>query len=330
MDAIDVVRNLISEGLAPGSVREAGPLAVVGLFGGAPAKEYVLGQHAFAEGTLQIEELDGGSVPELRAINQGDLPVLLLDGEHLKGAKQDRIVNASILLPAGRETILPVSCVEQGRWHYEGGTTFTPAEDISYARLRRTSAESRSANAVFGSAHEVDQGAVWDEVAEKHREMGVSASSTGAMDDAYTLRRDDLEEIAVALAEPQPGQTGAIAVVAGTPVALDAFDRPETFSAIWPRLVRGYAMEALGAPSQKVDDATIERFLDGAVGVQLKESPAVGLGTDVTMTSRKIVGGALAWAEGVVHMAIFPRDDAAPTDFGGDIERPSHRRLRLY
>jgi hypothetical protein len=37
--------------------------------------------------------------------------VLILDGEELVGTKQNRIVNTTILVAAGCEIVIPVSCV---------------------------------------------------------------------------------------------------------------------------------------------------------------------------------------------------------------------------
>jgi hypothetical protein len=66
---------------------------------------------------VRVTELNaGGSVPELRLENNADLPVLLVDGEELVGAKQNRVLNLTILAPAKRTTVIPVSCVEAGRW----------------------------------------------------------------------------------------------------------------------------------------------------------------------------------------------------------------------
>ena len=42
--------------------------------------------------------------------------VLLYDGEELVGAKQNRILNVTVLVGAGAKLPIPVSCVEQGRW----------------------------------------------------------------------------------------------------------------------------------------------------------------------------------------------------------------------
>ena len=52
----------------------------------------------------------------LRVENNGTLPVLLLDGEILSGAKQDRVVRSSVLVGEGSQVVVPVYCVERGRW----------------------------------------------------------------------------------------------------------------------------------------------------------------------------------------------------------------------
>jgi hypothetical protein len=44
------------------------------------------------------EVSEGGSVPNLRVINKTPHHVLLFDGEELKGAKQNRILNTTILI----------------------------------------------------------------------------------------------------------------------------------------------------------------------------------------------------------------------------------------
>ena len=81
--------------------------------------KYLALKEALDKELLTVKEIDhDGSVPELKVKNKAKIPIFLLDGEKLIGAKQNRVLNTSILLKAKSETIVPVSCTEQGRWSY--------------------------------------------------------------------------------------------------------------------------------------------------------------------------------------------------------------------
>ena len=68
--------------------------------------EYLLLDEALSENLIEIvEKDDGGSVPELRVTNKTSGMILILDGEELVGAKQNRIVNTTILVD-GNATIV--------------------------------------------------------------------------------------------------------------------------------------------------------------------------------------------------------------------------------
>ena len=95
-----------------------GPLTVYPLFceGNRPV-EYLLSDEAMEAGTVTVGEASQeGSVPELSVENKSAQRVLFLEGEQLVGAKQNRILNTSVLVPALARLTLPVSCVEAGRW----------------------------------------------------------------------------------------------------------------------------------------------------------------------------------------------------------------------
>ena len=81
--------------------------------------DYLTLEQALSQKLIQITELDNeGSVPELKLNNMGIEGVLIIEGEELVGAKQNRIVNTSFLVAGKTEVVIPVSCVEQGRWSY--------------------------------------------------------------------------------------------------------------------------------------------------------------------------------------------------------------------
>ena len=80
--------------------------------------DYLLFDEALALGCVRITEVsESGSVPELKFANECEQPVLLLDREELVGAKQNRILNMTVLAPRNNTIVIPVSCVEAGRWH---------------------------------------------------------------------------------------------------------------------------------------------------------------------------------------------------------------------
>src|SRR4029079_2541415 len=66
--------------------------------------EYVVLDEALSDGVVEITEVsEQGSVPDLKFVNRGARPVLIVDGEELLGAKQNRVVNLSILVAANSE-----------------------------------------------------------------------------------------------------------------------------------------------------------------------------------------------------------------------------------
>ena len=84
---------------------------------------------------LVVRELDDAAVGSLLAANPADTPVLIVEGEHFLGGKQNRAVNVTALVPPRTELPIPVSCLERGGGNGAGPTTETSTT------LRRESAE---------------------------------------------------------------------------------------------------------------------------------------------------------------------------------------------
>ena len=175
-DPIAGVRALLTEGLAVREARVSGPLTLIPLVGGAAAPPYLTAAAALDAGTLSIGEVGGGSVPQLVLKNAGTLPVLLLDGEHLEGAMQNRVLNATVLAAPEHETVIPVSCVERGagatgdrRGSRRSGSRSAP--EMAYSELRSLKTVYAAASARAGAGRRVDQGAVWADVERKRTQV---------------------------------------------------------------------------------------------------------------------------------------------------------------
>src|SRR3954469_12218384 len=134
--ALPTPQDFLSEPLRIGTPDVCGPLAVFPLFGPEPNLGYVAFAQAVSAGA-SVKELDAhASVNDLLVLNPTPMPVLLYEGEEVLGAQQNRTFDVSVLVPAGAQLRVPVSCVERGRW--EDGRhdeSFTPAPQMAYPAL---------------------------------------------------------------------------------------------------------------------------------------------------------------------------------------------------
>ncbi len=119
-----------------------------------------------AEAVVITEVSEGGQVPELKLVNHSESKIFILDGEELKGAKQNRIVNATFLIGPNSEVVIPVSCVEHGRWNYKS-RNFDSGEKIMHFSLRRDHQREVSKSLREESGFRSNQGMIWDSLAEK-------------------------------------------------------------------------------------------------------------------------------------------------------------------
>jgi hypothetical protein len=98
---------------------------------------YLTLDEAMAAGTLEVAEISAsGSVLVLKVTNRSDLMTFLMAGEQLIGAKQNRVLNVSLMVPARHEISVPVSCVEAGRWSY-CSPKFASGGTMSHGMLRK-------------------------------------------------------------------------------------------------------------------------------------------------------------------------------------------------
>jgi hypothetical protein len=164
--------------------------------------DYLLSDEALQAGSVTVQEAsEGGSVPDLLVENTGDIRVLFLEGEELVGAKQNRILNTSVLLPARSKIKIPVSCVERGRWAYKS-RQFGSGGRHSPSKLRHTLKSSVSESLLGGTGHRSDQGKVWEEVDKQQATLGVS-SKTAAMEDTFVANQEKINLYAASSSIPK-------------------------------------------------------------------------------------------------------------------------------
>ncbi len=210
--------------------------------------EYILLKEALSLGTFDVTEVSqSGQVPRLKVHNRGTRPVLILAGEELVGAKQNRVVNITVIIPALTQVIIPVSCVEQSRWDYKSDK-FSAGRRAA-AGLRSQLSRDVRASVRRGGEYDGDQGAVWEAVSYMHSCLGTQ-SPTKAMNDAYAGVEERLGKFTENLDCPK-GAVGVAVFINGCITAIEAFDSPEVLEKLWSPLIESYAVDALMAEEIK-------------------------------------------------------------------------------
>jgi len=290
--------------------------------------DYSTLRDALEKALLSVTEVSsGGSVPELKVINKGEISVLLLDGEELAGAKQNRVLNTSILVKEKSETVIPVSCTEQRRWS-NVATAFHDSDTVMSPSLRSEKARTVATSLSSTGQYKSDQGTVWQKIDEMAHKAD-TVSRTSAMKDIYEQKKKDLDEYLLAF-RYIPGQKGVLVFSGGRPVGFDFVSKEKAFEVLFPKMVKSYAMEAVlddNKDETGVGRDRAEQFVKEAADCEEKKYESVGRGHDFRYESKTMVGSALAVDDKVVHMAFFRVGEA---DKSGEMARTRHRiKFRL-
>ena len=285
-----------------GDRQEIGGLGVyplTGVAGGGPA--YVTGPEAFGIGLVEVSELEPPEVQSVLANNLAEVPLLLVEGEMLVGGNQNRTVNVTVLCPPKSATIVPVTCVEAGRWGAWRAVSGVHRHAPGSLRSVKTATLGETDGGVPDRS--TDQHQVWHEVG---RQAGIHQieSETSALDDI----QGELEaRLAVELdaLRAAPDHIGVVCTAGDDIVGLDLFDEPSTLSQYLRGIVAGHSLDVTWTERGRDQLRAIERFLAGIDAATRETRAAVGLGEEVLLHG-PVTGVGLMLGGRLVHLAAFP------------------------
>jgi hypothetical protein len=259
-----------------------------------------------ADDSLQVSELESATVPQLQVTNTKDIPVIIPAGRVLEGGRQTRTVNVSILVPAGANIIIPVSCVEVGRWH--GGMQFRDSKRIVSRKVRMAKQRGVKGSLDLTGMKYSDQGAVWNSISEELTSRHIQhASGSYLAADSYFEQNAALYEVLAQFEKIgiDPGQTG-IAIAYGDKVAgIELFTNTDDFGRSWESLVRAAVLDS---PADVPADATVgiaavEKFLAEVAEQDATEAEGTGLGTEYHVANEHMVAHVLVDDSGALMHA---------------------------
>ena len=281
------------------------------LFSGKSKLEYSMLGKALNEGHIMITEIsENGFVPELKLFNMSESYILLLDGEELEGAKQNRVLNTTLLVPPKSELKVPVSCTEQGRWDQESAA-FHDSKKIMFSKARGNKMSSVHQSLKYGQGYQSNQEEVWNDISDFQSKRSIH-SPTSAMKDIYDKEKGNLDDFLKAFPLIE-GQCGIIVGLGGQVVGLEYLSSADRYLDVHRQLIESYTMDALVEnlsgenPELTLEDA--QRFLEQIWSASQETFRSAAAGTDVRLESEHLVGSGLVEGEELIHLSAFARQN---------------------
>jgi hypothetical protein len=209
---------------------------------------------------VALSEQRRAQVQQLTIDNRGARPLFLHEGQRLRGGRQDRTTQTTLVVPArSGPRALPAFCIERTRWN--GGGGFRGAGERALApRAVRVAAKVLR-----------DQGSVWARVdaakSVAHRQLD-AANTTSSLNELYRSPQVQraLELYAGALRgaiEGHPHAAGVAFAIGGRVEEASVYANPALLAKVYPGLLAGYALEAVLAGGGFADAPaaeTVRRF----------------------------------------------------------------------
>jgi hypothetical protein len=301
-----VLDNFI-ENLYTGEPVQLGQLKVTPVFireeSALPFLEF---EEALGRGLVEVTEVsEGGSVPNLFVKNGADRDVIIVDGEMLVGAKQNRIVNTTIVVPAGTSVEIPVTCVEQGRWGYNS-RNFTSSRSHSSSSLRSLKHRTVTDSLRMSGSYTSDQGSVWGSIRDKMDRLR-SPSPTMSLTDVYesSVSFEDEAQLEEEV-KPQAGQVGYFAYVREGFAGGDVFGSSELCRAKLSKLLRGHYFDSLDEYLE-FPQLAVADVLAQVRAARPEQFAGVGKGSELRFESASLQGACKVVDERIPHLAVFPK-----------------------
>ncbi len=244
------------------------------------------------EGRVRI--LETGRVNSLDVDYEGGPGLLIIQGEEIVGARQNRIFATSMVLPRGRERV-PVYCVEEGRWS-GAEAELRPSGYIAFPTVR----------SIISSERPDTQSTVWKEISRKQSTLKVQ-SVTRAMTESFRQREEELNYYMDY--EPLPDQIGFAVFSNLRFLGLDIFANPYVFRAFLGKLLLSYGLDALEdrMKSGEGRSPSPKQLMDVLEKTPLKEKKNPGMGNLLAGMTRVFIIRKLMKEGVLVHASLFPR-----------------------
>jgi hypothetical protein len=271
--------------------------------------DYISSDFAIKNDFITIKEInEQGSVNNLNVLNTSPHFVFFMDGDVLVGAKQNRVLNTSVLLEPESKTYITVSCIEQGRWRNKSAN-FSKPDFIVPAILRKQKNMNVNKNLKAGKSYYADQGDVWNSVSSYETRYGYS-SNTSDLSELMAEKKADFDSFIKHFICDD--NANSLAVFSGDKVvSVEIFNRKNIYKEYFSKLLRATAMEiyCLNRKESKMqrDDAVdiLEMELKKLDSAKYNDFPGLAAGTERRYDSEEFSCHSLNYTDKQIHFSFL-------------------------
>lgn len=205
---------------------------------------------------------DMGAVKALTVQNKTDEAVFLMEGEVIQGGNQDRVIAEDRVIAARSIEDIPVFCVEQSRWTYEGDKALNEGDKKIFAFRGYYNVASGNVRRSVASGN---QHAVWEQVADIRTQYSIEGSTKAYADletnDEFVDARANYERFFGDKLAGNEDIIGFIAVSGNKILGADVFGHPELLNRQFPALLSSYATDAItDGNTSELSDRKLQAF----------------------------------------------------------------------
>ena len=243
----------------------------------------------------EFRELDPPDINRIAFDNKGNKPVLMLDGEEIVGAMQNRIIADSILVTARSTIDIPVICAEEGRWNAIGEfrTGYCSYPSIRAILSRR------------GKKENGLQKRVWKEI-ERKLTATKTLSTTSSMHDIYNNLEDEVTRYVEGFESLNHDTIGFVGVAGNRILGCDLFLNPATYHKFEQQLIRSYALDAIEQRKSSATQVDTAVFLE-SIKNSLEKKKTSDKHHHFSLKEERYSGQGLIHDGRMIHLSVFPR-----------------------
>lgn len=271
-------------------------------------------------GIVIVEECEPSTVNKVQVTNKAITPLILVDGDEITGAMQNRIINTTTLVPPKTSIEVSVSCTEHGRWQYQSedywGLNKKPVKSCFESSDYIANSRTRTAKhqAIFEQRD--FQSEVWSSISNLEEDISFK-SKTSALNDSYENLKSQQDDYLKHF-KLQDNQCGLIAIVNNEIKGIEFFHTPGIYRQYHEKILRSYIIDEIadakkGAESQSNNLEKIEnevrKVTEDISKSKFERSKGEGLGDNVRFSNKHGTGSALIYEDAIIHMPYFKNLD---------------------